>query len=74
MKPESRLLVLQLILPAGIAPLGSTFQDLNMLAMLRGARERTEAEFRDLFAAAGFALARIVPTAAGASVLEGLPR
>jgi hypothetical protein len=30
-------------------------------------------EFRDLFAAAGFGLSRIVPTAAGASVLEGSP-
>ena len=35
--------------------------DLHMLLLL-GARERTEAEFRDLLARAGFDLVRTVPT------------
>ena len=45
--------------------------DLHMLMLLR-ARERTEAQFRDLLAGAGFDLRRVVPTAsaAGLSVLE----
>lgn len=34
---------------------------------------RTEAEFRDLFAAAGLRLARIIPTASPNCILEGLP-
>ena len=45
--------------------------DLHMLMLLR-ARERTEAQFRDLLAGAGFDLRRVVPTGspAGLSVLE----
>ena len=45
--------------------------DLHMLILL-GARERTEAEYRRLLAAAGLSLQRVVPTAspAGVSVLE----
>jgi hypothetical protein len=43
--------------------------DLHMLALLRG-RERTAAEFADLLAAGGFGLTRVLPTAAGVSVLE----
>jgi hypothetical protein len=36
--------------------------DLTMLAMLGEAKERTEGEFRALFAKAGFRLVNIVPT------------
>ena len=45
--------------------------DLHMLLLL-GARERTEAEFRALLAAAGFEVRRVVPTGspAGLSVIE----
>jgi len=44
--------------------------DINMMVNV-GGRERTDAEFRNLFAAAGFRLTRIVPTAI-LSVLEGV--
>jgi hypothetical protein len=47
------------------------FSDLNML-VAPGGRERTEAEFAALLAAAGFRLARVVE-ADGSAVLEGLP-
>src|SRR5213596_1639309 len=43
----------------------------NML-VLAGGRERTEAEFRVLFEAAGFNLTRIIPTQGLASVVEGI--
>jgi O-methyltransferase domain len=46
--------------------------DLIMLA-ITGGRERTEAEYRDLLAAAGFRLARIVPTPSPTYVLEAAP-
>jgi hypothetical protein len=36
-------------------------------------RERTEAEFRELLAAGGWQLSRIIPTAAPDSIVEGLP-
>ena len=35
--------------------------------------ERTEAEYRRLFAAHGFRLNRVVPTATEISVIEGVP-
>jgi hypothetical protein len=39
-----------------------------------GGRQRSEAEFRSLYAAAGFELTRIVPTPARVCVIEGVPR
>lgn len=38
---------------------------------LPGGKERTEAEYRDLFKQGGFELTQIVPTAAEVSVIEG---
>jgi hypothetical protein len=45
--------------------------DLNMLVST-GGRERTEAEYRRLFEAAGFELSKIIPTGTPWSVVEGL--
>ena len=44
--------------------------DLNML-VLTGGRERTEGEYRTLLGRAGFRLARVVPTRALVSLIEG---
>ena len=44
-----------------------------MLLANEDGRVRTEAEFRDLFAAAGLRLARVIPTASPNSLLEGVP-
>jgi hypothetical protein len=35
--------------------------------------ERTEKQFRDLFAASGWQLSRIIPTVASDSIVEGVP-
>jgi hypothetical protein len=43
------------------------------MLLLPGGRERTADEFRALFAAAGFELVSITPTASSVSVLEGRP-
>ncbi|MBI5289471.1 MAG: methyltransferase [Chloroflexi bacterium] len=48
------------------------FSDLNMLVAPDG-RERTEAEWRELFAAGGFRLERAIPTPSGFRVIEGVP-
>jgi hypothetical protein len=48
------------------------FLDLQMLIFPSG-RERTEAQFRELLAAAGWKLSRVIPTAAQDSIVEGLP-
>jgi hypothetical protein len=49
---------------------GAALNDVNML-VVTGGRQRSEAEFRQLYAAAGFKLTRIVPTMAGSCVIEG---
>ncbi len=48
--------------------------DMHMLVMSPGGKERTEAEYRTLFEAAGFQLTRIVPTQNFVSVVEGVKR
>lgn len=37
-----------------------------------GGRQRSEAEFRSLYKAAGFTLTKLVPTRAPVSVIEGV--
>ena len=67
-----RLLVVEGIVPPGNEPSVSKFFDLAMM-VLPGGMERTADEYRHLFASAGFALKRIVPTATWVSVIEGAP-
>lgn len=57
---------------ASAANLIATGSDVNMLVNV-GGRERTEAEFKALFEAAGFQLTRIVATQSLMSMLEGVP-
>ena len=70
---HGKLLVVELVLPAGDEPFFGKWLDLHMLA-IPGGRERTAAEYDALFRAAGFALTRVIPTAAGPSIVEGVPR
>lgn len=51
---------------------GAAANDVNML-VCTGGRQRSEAEFRDLFADSGFELTRVVPTPARVVVIEGVP-
>jgi len=44
--------------------------DLNMLVM-NGGRERTQAEFQRLFAAAGLRMTKVKPTLSPLSIVEG---
>lgn len=72
MPDHGKLLVVELVLPEGDEPSFGKWLDLHMLVMASG-RERTAAEYGTLFRAAGFELARVVPTPAGASIVEGVP-
>ena len=67
-----RLLVIEMVIPEGNDPSFAKLLDLEMLA-IPGGLERTVAEFRSLFAAAGFELAAVVPTVSTVSVIEGRP-
>jgi hypothetical protein len=68
----AKLLILEAVIPPGNDPMFSKLLDLNMLA-IPGGLERTEAEYRELFAVAGFRLNRIVPTTTEVSVIEAVP-
>lgn len=67
-----RLLVLESVIPPGNTPMFGKLLDLNML-VIPGGQERTEEEYRRLYAAGGFKLSRIVPTSTEVSVIEGVP-
>jgi hypothetical protein len=69
MKPGGRVILIESVIAPGNAPDFGKLIDLEMLLM-PGGRERTEEEFRALFARAGFDLKRVIPTASPLSVLE----
>ena len=56
--PDARLIILDAVVPPGNEPFGAKWLDLLMLALL-GGRERDEAQWRALLAAAGFEPVRI---------------
>jgi SAM-dependent methyltransferase len=76
MKPGARLLIAEGVYPARIdgslESRGAAANDVNML-VVSGGRQRSEAEFRQLYDASGFELTRIVPTGR-LSLIEGAPR
>jgi hypothetical protein len=72
MKPDSRLLIIEIVLPIGDAPHLGKMLDIIMLAV-PGGQERTEPEYRDLLDKAGFRLKQTVPTQSAVSVVEAVP-
>jgi len=70
MGKDSRLLVVESVIPPGNAPSFAKLLDLTML-VIPGGQERTEDEYRTLYEGSGFRLTRIVPTTAEVSVIEG---
>ncbi len=67
-----KLLVIDHVLESGNDFDPGKFLDLEML-IFPGGCERTEKQFQDLFAASGWRLHRVIPTAAGISIVEGVP-
>jgi hypothetical protein len=72
MPTQGKLLIVELVLPEGNDPFLGKWLDLHMLVLL-GGRERTAAQYATLLRAAGFELARVVPTPAGQSIVEATP-
>jgi hypothetical protein len=71
-KPDGRLLIVEMVLPAGDTPHPGKVLDMVML-VFPGGQERTEAEYGALLGKAGFRLNRVVPTASAVSVVEAVP-
>lgn len=69
MSQQSKVLLVELVVPAGGQKSFSKLLDLNMLVM-NGGRERTELEYQTLFDAAGLRMTRTIPTMSPLCVLE----
>jgi hypothetical protein len=73
MPPGGTLLLVEEVILPGDAPCVGKLSDLNML-VVTGGQERTEAEYRTLYTAAGFELVEVIPTASRMSIIVGVPR
>ena len=71
MKPDSRLLIVEMVLPAGDTPHLGKMLDITMLVVV-GGQERTETEYGLLLRKAGFRLTRVVPTNSAVSIVEAV--
>lgn len=69
-KPGAKLLLVEIVIPPGNEPSPGKLLDLEMLVIASG-KERTEPEYKDLLAGAGWNLTKIVPTKSPVCVIEG---
>lgn len=72
MSRNAKLLLIEMVIPPGDERFFGKLLDLAMLVNF-GGRERTEVEYKDLLAAAGFRLTKIVPTGTPSSLIEAVP-
>ena len=72
MAENGRVLLVEMVIPAGNAPSPGKFLDLEMLLYFYS-RERTEAEYCDLLQQAGLELITITPTVSPFSIIEAAP-
>ena len=71
MNPAGRLLIVEMVLPAGDIPHPGKMLDIVML-VATGGQERTEAEYGILLGKAGLRLTRVVPTNSAVSLVEAV--
>lgn len=71
MKTESRLLVIEMVIPPGNEPSIAKLLDLEML-VTTGGRERTEKEFKTLLESSGFKFSKTIATKESICIIEGL--
>lgn len=71
-KDDGRLLVMEYVVPQDAEPHAAKLVDL-WLMLLIGGRERTEAQYRELLAEAGFEVTEVVGTMAPISIVEARP-
>ena len=71
MSPQGLVLVCEMVIGPGPEGLAALTLDIEMLVGA-GGRERTQAEFWELFAAAGLRLEQIIPTPTPIKLLEAV--
>jgi hypothetical protein len=70
---DGKVLVCDMVVSGDPGPTPAKLLDIEMLVMTVGGKERSEAEFAELFASAGLKLSRIVPTERPICVVEAVP-
>ena len=70
--PGGKLLLVELVIAPGNAADPGKVIDLEMLVIASG-RERTEAEYRQLLAGAGWQLTHVLPTKSPTQIVEAEP-
>ena len=73
MKPDGRLLLIEMVLPSDNSPHPGKILDMMMLVG-PGGQERTAAEYGSLLDKAGFQLTNVIPTKSAVSIVEAVPR
>ena len=71
MPPNGTVLIVETVVPEGDEPHYSKLLDLEMLSSPGGV-ERTAREYRELLAASGLRLTRIIPTQSPFSIVEAV--
>jgi hypothetical protein len=71
MTPDSRVLIIEMVLPSGNAPHPGKMLDMMMLVG-PGGQERTEPEYRALLGKAGLQLKKVVATESAVSIVEAM--
>jgi ubiquinone/menaquinone biosynthesis C-methylase UbiE len=72
MSPDSRLLIIEMVLPEGSTFHPGKMLDMTMLATTPG-QERTEHEYRTLLEKARFKVTRVISTNSSVSIIEAIP-
>jgi hypothetical protein len=73
MRKTDRLIVIEMLTVPGEPNPGLAVLDMMMLLYFGEARQRTVAEYSDLFRAAGFEHSRVVPTSSAFTIVEARP-
>jgi hypothetical protein len=71
--PHGRVLVCEMVIGDEPGPSPAKLLDIEMLAMTAGGRERTAAEFAQLFAASNLSLMQVIPTTTPYCIVEAVP-
>ena len=71
MKPDGKLLIVEMVLPESDEPHMGKMLDMMML-LVPGGEERTPSEYAKLLEPNGFRMTRVVPTASAVSVVEAV--
>jgi len=72
MGKNTKLLVVEQVIPPGNEPFQGKLLDLNMLITCPGGRERMKSEYAALFEQTGFQLTQIFPILSQFSIIEGI--